>query len=107
MKNTLNEQFRRMQKLAGIITEQVGNRFEIIDPQQTEQSLDMILDAIQLLNQNGLQLTPEDQSGHYSGGYKHINSMYVTSPVGFKELIRKANDVLFQNDMEHLRIIEA
>ena len=107
MKNTLDEQFKRMQKLAGIITEQVGNRYEIIDPQQTEQSLDMILDAIQILNQNGLQLTPEDQSGHYSGGYKYINSIYVTSPIGFDELIQKANDILSQNDLEHIRIIEA
>lgn len=106
-KQILSEEFKRMQKLAGIITEQTVNRFEIIDPQQTEQSLDMILDAIQLLNQNGLQLKSEDQSGHYSGGYKHINSMYVTSPLEFQELIRKANDILFQNDMEHLRIIEA
>ena len=53
MKNQINE-FARMQKLAGIVTEQEVNRYEIIDPQQTEQSLDMILDAIQLLNQNGL-----------------------------------------------------
>jgi hypothetical protein len=106
MKNQINE-FARMQKLAGIIIEQEVNRYEIIDPQQTEQSLDMILDAIQLLNQSGLQLTPEDKSGHYSGGYDNINSMYVTSPMEFQQLIRKANDVLFQNDMEHLRIIKA
>jgi hypothetical protein len=106
MKNQINE-FARMQKLAGIIIEQEVNRYEIIDPQQTEQSLDMILDAIQLLNQSGLQLTPEDKSGHYSGGYNNINSMYVTSPMEFQQLIRKANDVLFQNDMEHLRIIKA
>jgi hypothetical protein len=95
MKNQINE-FARMQKLAGIIIEQEVNRYEIIDPQQTEQSLDMILDAIQLLNQSGLQLTPEDKSGHYSGGYDNINSMYVTSPMEFQQLIRKANDVLFQ-----------
>ena len=106
MKNQINE-FARMQKLAGIIIEQEVNRYEIIDPQQTEQSLDMILDAIQFLNQSGLQLTPEDKSGHYSGGYDNINSMYVTSPMEFQQLIRKANDVLFQNDMEHLRIIKA
>jgi hypothetical protein len=106
MKNKINE-FARMQKLAGIVTEQEVNRYEIIDPQQTEQSLDMILDAIQLLNQSGLQLTPEDKSGHYSGGYDNINSMYVTSPMGFQQLIRKANDVLFQNDMDYLRIIKA
>ena len=106
MKNQINE-FARMQKLAGIIIEQEVNRYEIIDPQQTEQSLDMILDAIQLLNQSGLQLTPEDKSGHYSGGYDNINSMYVTSPMEFQQLIRKANDVLFQNDMDYLRIIKA
>ena len=106
MKNQINE-FARMQKLAGIITEQEVNRYEIIDPQQTEQSLDMILDAIQLLNQSGLQLTPEDKSGHYSGGYDNINSMYVTSPMEFQQLIRKANDVLFQNDMDYLRIVKA
>ena len=56
MKKQINE-FVRMQKLAGIVTEQEVNRYEIIDPQQTEQSLDTILDAIQLLNQNGLQWT--------------------------------------------------
>lgn len=106
MKQFINEA-SRMQKLAGIISEQSTNRFEIIDPQQTEQSLDMILDAIQLLNSNGLQLTPEDKSGHYAGGYKHINSIYVNSPLSFDEVIRKANDVLFKNNMEHLRIIEA
>jgi hypothetical protein len=106
MKNQINE-FARMQKLAGIIIEQEVNRYEIIDPQQTEQSLDMILDAIQLLNQSGLQLTPEDKSGHYSGGYDNINSMYVTSPMEFQQLIRKANDVLFQNDMDYLRIAKA
>jgi hypothetical protein len=106
MKNQINE-FARMQKLAGIIIEQEVNRYEIIDPQQTEQSLDMILDAIQLLNQSGLQLTPEDKSGHYSGGYNNINSMYVTSPMEFQQLIRKANDVLFQNDMDYLRIVKA
>jgi hypothetical protein len=106
MKNQINE-FARMQKLAGIIIEQEVNRYEIIDPQQTEQSLDMILDAIQLLNQSGLQLTPEDKSGHYSGGYDNINSMYVTSPMEFQQLIRKANDVLFQNDMDYLRIVKA
>jgi len=83
------------------------NRYEIIDPQQTEQSLNNILNAIQLLNDNGLKLTPEDESGHYSGGYKHINSMYINSPLSFDVLIRKANDILFKNDMEHLRIIEA
>jgi hypothetical protein len=105
MKNQINE-FARMQKLAGIIIEQEVNRYEIIDPQQTEQSLDMILDAIQLLNQSGLQLTPEDKSGHYSGGYDNINSMYVTSPMEFQQLIRKANDVLFQNDMDYLRIVK-
>ena len=88
MENQINE-FARMQKLAGIVTEQEVNRYEIIDPQQTEQSLDMILDAIQLLNQSGLQLTPEDKSGHYSGGYNNINSMYVTSPMEFQQLIRK------------------
>ena len=83
------------------------NRYEIIDPQQTEQSLDSILDAISLLNKSGLKIVPEDKSGHYSGGYKHINSMYFTSPMSFDKLIRQANDVLFKNDMEHLRIIEA
>lgn len=83
------------------------NRYEIIDPQQTNKSLDNILDAIQLLNNNGLRLTPEDKSDHYSDGYKHINSMYVNSPLSFDVLIRKANDVLFKNNMEHLRIIKA
>jgi len=33
--------------------------------------------------------------------------MYFTSPMSFDKLIRQANDVLFKNDMEHLRIIEA
>jgi len=28
------------------------NKYEIIDPQQTEQSLDQILDSIQILNQS-------------------------------------------------------
>jgi hypothetical protein len=102
----------KLSQLRQIIREEVGkalneNRYEIIDPQQTAQSLDMILDAISLLNKNGLQLTPEDQSGHYSGGYKHANSMYATSPIEFQKLIRKANAVLFQNDMGHLRIIKA
>jgi hypothetical protein len=91
------------EEITKVLTE---NKYEIIDPQQNEQSLNNILDAIQLLNNNGLQLTPEDKSGHYSGGYKHINSMYVNSPLSFDILIRKANNVLFQNDMEHLRIIE-
>jgi hypothetical protein len=83
------------------------NRYEIIDPQQTKQSLNNILDAISLLNSNGLKVTPEDKSGHYSGGYKHINSMYFTSPMSFDKLIRQANDILYKNDMEHLRIIKA
>lgn len=99
-------------ELCQIIKEEISKvlnegRYEIIDPRQTEQSLNNILDAIQLLNNNGLELTPEDESGHYSGGYKHINAIYVNSPSSFDLLIRKANDVLFQNDMEHLRIIEA
>jgi hypothetical protein len=99
-------------ELRQIIKEEIQNmlnenRYEIIDPQQTKQSLNNILDAISLLNKNGLKLTPEDKSGHYSGGYKHINSMYFTSPMSFDKLIRQANDVLSKNDMEHLRIIEA
>lgn len=99
-------------ELRQIIKEEIQNvlnenRYEIIDPQQTKQSLNNILDAISLLNNNGLKLTPEDKSGHYSGGYKYINSMYFTSPMSFDELIRQANDVLSKNDMEHLRIIEA
>jgi hypothetical protein len=99
-------------ELRQIIKEEIQNmlnenRYEIIDPQQTEQSLNNILDAISLLNKNGLKITPEDKSGHYSGGYKHINSMYFTSPMSFDKLIRQANDVLSKNDMVHLRIIEA
>jgi hypothetical protein len=99
-------------ELRQIIKEEIQNmlnenRYEIIDPQQTKQSLSNILDAISLLNSNGLKVTPEDKSGHYSGGYKHINSMYFTSPMSFDKLIRQANDVLSKNDMEHLRIIEA
>ena len=99
-------------ELRQIIREELNNvlnenRYEIIDPQQTEQSLNNILDAIQLLNSNGLKVTPEDKSGHYSGGYKHINSMYVNSPLSFDILIRKANDILFKNGIEYLRIIEA
>jgi hypothetical protein len=99
-------------ELRQIIKEEIQNmlnenRYEIIDPQQTKQSLNNILDAISLLNSNGLKITPEDKSGHYSGGYKHINSMYFTSPMSFDKLIRQANDVLSKNDMEHLRIIEA
>lgn len=82
-----------------------ANRYEIIDPQQTKNSLGIILDAMHRLNQDGLQLTPEDGSGHYSGGYTHMNSMYVTSPIGFQQMIRKANDILFQNNMKYLRII--
>jgi hypothetical protein len=81
-------------------------KYEIIDPRQNEQSLNNILDAIHALNDNGLQLTPEDKSGHYSGGSNHINSMYLNSPLSFDVLIRKSNDLLFQNDMQHLRIIE-
>ena len=83
------------------------NRYEIIDPRQTKKSLDIILDAIKVLNQNGLELTPEDESGHYSGSYTYMNSMYVTGPIGFQQLIRKTNDILFQNNMEYLRIISA
>jgi hypothetical protein len=83
------------------------NRYEIIDLQPTEQSLKNILDAISLLNKNGLKAVPKDKSGHYSGGYKHINSIYFTSPMSFDELIIQANDVLFKNDMKHLRIIKA
>jgi hypothetical protein len=99
-------------ELRQIIREELNNvlnenRYEIIDPQQTNKSLDSILDAIQLLNNNGLKLKPEDKSGHYSGGYKHINSMYINSPLSFDILIRKANDILFKNGIEYLRIIEA
>jgi hypothetical protein len=90
-----------------IMAKKTVNKYEIIDPQQTEQSLDQILDSIQILNQSGLQLTPEDGTGHYSGGYNHVNSMYVTGPIGFQQLIRRANEILFQNGMEHLRIMEA
>lgn len=103
----ISEQFKRMQKLAGIVSEAPTNRYEIIDPSQTEDSLNIILDAIQLLNQNGIQAMPEDKSGHYSGGYQSINSMYFTSDVPFQELIRKANDLLFKNDLENLRIVQA
>jgi hypothetical protein len=99
-------------ELRQIIKEEIQNmlnenRYEIIDPQQTKQSLNNIVNAISLLNKNGLKIVPEDKSGHYSGGYKHINSMYFTSPVSFDKLIRQANKILFKNDMEHLRIIEA
>ena len=98
-------------ELRQIIKEEIQNmlnenRYEIIDPQQTKQSLNNIVNAISLLNKNGLKIVPEDKSGHYSGGYKHINSMYFTSPVSFDKLIRQANKILFKNDMEHLRIIE-
>ena len=101
----------KREQLKQLIKEEISkilneSKYEMIDPQQTEQSLGNILDAIKLLNDNGLQLTPEDKSGHYSGGYKHINSMYVNSPLPFNELIRKANDVLAQNGLKHLRIIE-
>jgi hypothetical protein len=107
-KQILSKEFYRMQKLAGIISEQSQeNRYEIIDPRQTEQSLDTILDAISLLNVKGLETYPEDENGHYSGGYKHINSVFITSPIPFEQYIRKANDILFQNDMEHLRIMRA
>ena len=99
-------------ELKQIIREEIQNvlnenRYEIIDTQQTKQSLNNILDAISLLNSNGLEVTPEDKSGHYSGGYKHINSMYFISPMSFDKLIRQANDILYKNDMEHLRIIKA
>jgi hypothetical protein len=102
----------KLTELRQIIKEEIDkvlskNRYEIIDPQQTAQSLDNILGAISLLNKNGLKIVPEDKSGHYSGGYKHINSMYFISPKPFSELIRQANDILFKNGMEHLRIIKA
>jgi hypothetical protein len=107
MKKQLIKEAKRLQKLAGIISEQSQeNRYEIIDPRQTEQSLDTILDAISLLNIKGLETYPEDESGHYSGGYQHINSVFITSPIPFDQYVRKANDILFQNNMEHLRIME-
>lgn len=98
-------------ELQQIIREEIGkvlneNRYEIFDPQQNDKSLDNIVKAIELLNASGLQLTPEDEKGHYSGGYTYVNSMYVNSPLSFDKLIRKANDILFKNDMKHLRIIK-
>ena len=107
MKPQLSEQFIRMQKLAGIVTEQTLNRYEIICSQQDSNSINKILDAISILNQNGLTTTPEDKSGHYAGGYNYINSMYITSPVEFSQFIRNANDILSNNDISHLSIIQA
>jgi hypothetical protein len=107
MKQQLSEQFKRMQKLAGILTERTSNRYEIIDSQQDSNSLNKLLDAINILNQNGLEATPQDDSGHYSGGYNHINSIYITSPVEFSQFIRKANDILANNGISHLSIIQA
>ena len=107
MKQQLSEQFKRMQKLAGIFTEQTSNRYEIIDSQQDSNSLNKLLDAINILNQNGLEATPQDDSGHYAGGYSHINSIYITSPVEFSQFIRKANDILANNGISHLSIIQA
>jgi len=107
MKKQLIQEAKRLQKLAGIISEQSQeSRYEILDPRQTEQSLDTILDAISLLNVKGLETYPEDENGHYSGGYKYINSVFITSPIPFDQYVRKANDILFQNNMEHLRIME-
>lgn len=82
-------------------------RYEIIDTNQNEESLNTILDAIKALNDSGLDVNPEDQTGHYAGGYEDINAMYVTSTTPFDQFIRKANEVLFNQGMKHVRIIEA
>lgn len=82
-------------------------RYEIIDTNQNEESIDAVLDAIEVLKSSGMDVNPEDQTGHYAGGYGNVNSVYVTSSIPFNEFIRRANDVLFNQGMQHIRIIEA
>jgi len=81
-------------------------KYEIIDPSQDANSLDRILDAIKLLNKKGIELTPQDKTGHYSGGYNDVNSVFVSSKLPYNQLIRKVNDILFGTEFEKLRIME-
>jgi hypothetical protein len=84
----------RMQELAGIIKENVANRYKLIDPEQTSKSLDTLLAAAQLLNDNGLEVQVEDEGGGYDGGYTHINTLNILSPIPFNQFYKKAVDVL-------------
>lgn len=82
------------------------SKYEIIDSNGNEKSLNNIFDAIKLVNSKGLDLKIIDNTGHYSGGYKHINSVYVYSSINFSTLIRKFNDILKGNNIYNIHIIE-
>ena len=80
-------------------------KYEIIDSNSSKESLNNILDAIHLVNSKGLDLKIIDKTGHYAGGYNHINSVYVNSSMDFSDLVRKFNDILYINDIHYISII--
>lgn len=80
-------------------------KYEIIDSNSSKESLNNILDAIRLVNSKGLDLKLIDKTGHYAGGYNHINSVYVNSSMDFSDLVRKFNDILYSNDIYNISII--
>jgi hypothetical protein len=91
-----------------IINEELNSstKYEIINSNVNEESLNNILDAIELVNSNGLDLKIIDNTGHYAGGYNHINSVYVNSSIPFSTLIRKFNDILESNNIYYIHIKE-
>ena len=94
--------------IRNLINEELNSstKYEIINSNVNEESLNNILDAIELVNLNGLDLKIIDNTGHYAGGYNHINSVYVNSSIPFSTLIRKFNDILESNNIYYIHIKE-
>jgi hypothetical protein len=94
--------------IRNLIKEELNSstKYEIINSNVNEESLNNILDAIELVNSNGLDLKIIDNTGHYAGGYNHINSVYVNSSIPFSTLIRKFNDILESNNIYYIHIKE-
>lgn len=81
-------------------------KYEIIDSNSSKESLNNILDAIHLVSSKGLDLKLIDKTGHYAGGYNHINSVYVNSSMDFSDLVRKFKSILRENGIYNFTIIE-
>ena len=106
--DTLQEEQKLRSLIRNLIKEELNSstKYEITASNVNEESLNNILDAIELVNSNGLDLKTIDNTGHYAGRYNHINSVYVNSSIPFSTLIRKFNDILKNNNIYNIHIQE-
>ena len=108
-KMKLQESEQKIRSLIrNLIKEELNSstKYEIVDSNANEESLNNIFDTIKLVNSNGLDLKIIDNTGHYAGGYNHINSVYVNSSIPFSTLIREFNDILKSNNIYNIHIQE-